>query len=130
MADDKKKADAPADPRPPVLTGAELVRRLRDSGTGADKLAVARGVLEQKGAAATPQDVLAALADRFPRSVTAEKARQFIEFGEYDPQRGRPAPVAVEDRVEAAAKAGASDRPGVGPVVRGDDSRPGVGGKK
>ena len=113
---------------PGITNGAELIRKLRDSGTGADKLAVARKVLEEMGADATAQDVLAALTDAFPGSVTLEKASQFMASGEYNPTLKKPAPVAIEDQVAPPAKQAGVDRPGVGQSAR-EEARPTAGKK-
>lgn len=83
-----------------VTGGADLVRRLRESGTGEDKLAVARAVLAEKGAASTSGDVLAALEARFPGTLTVAKARAYCETGEWVPDSARPL-ANLEDQILA-----------------------------
>ena len=114
-----------------ITSGAELVKKLKESGTGEAKLLVARGVLVARGAKATAGDVLEALALQFPGSLTVAKAKAFAEVGEWNPESARPIPT-IEDELlteKPARTTGAGiDRPGIGPVVK-EDARPTAGKK-
>lgn len=67
-----------------ITNGAELVSKLRGSGTGKDKLDPAVELLDRTNGKATAGDVVKHLADRFgDQHVTVEKARQFAASGVY-----------------------------------------------
>lgn len=71
---------------PAVTNGAKLVKLLKESGTGADKLDVARRVLfdaKADGRIATSDEVIAGLEDHFgPFHATVAKAKAIAETGE------------------------------------------------
>lgn len=116
---------------PAITSGAELVRKLKESGTGEAKLLVARGVLVARGAKATAGDVLEALALQFPGSLTVAKAKSLAAIGEWNPEDAKPAPT-IEDELLAEKPARTTgsgiDRPGIGPVVK-EDAKPTAGKK-
>lgn len=88
---------------PKITSGAELVRRLRESGTGEDKLAVARKVLAEKRAA-TAEDVVAALGDALGEGhMTVQKAAALAETGEWAGPKAEAA-VPIEEQILAAKK--------------------------
>jgi len=91
---------------PKITSGAELVRRLRESGTGEDKLAVCRKVLASAPdpRRVTSADVVAAIEAAFPHSLTVEKAKALAETGEWAGPKSDQA-VPIEEQVLAAAKA-------------------------
>lgn len=70
------------------MNGAELVRKLAESGTGTAKLDVARKVLadtdEQEGRVATAEEVVTALESAGVSEGTLEKARSIIQTGKWD----------------------------------------------
>jgi hypothetical protein len=71
---------------PGITNGAELVKRLRESGTGADKLAVGVKLLEESGGKATAEQIADALGERFgEHHGTVVKARQLVATGELAP---------------------------------------------
>lgn len=87
------------------MSGAELVRHLRESGTGLEKLAVARAALDpaQGGdPAADAAAVLAAL-DEHPRvpQATRDKARRIVADGKYVPPAGEKSGPQLEDLILA-----------------------------
>lgn len=80
------------------MSGAELVKKLAETGTGAAKLDVARGVLRAKGRNATATDVLAALdADPSVPELTRRKAELLAAGGRYEPEK--VAAVNIEDEL-------------------------------
>ena len=101
---------------PGITNGAELVKRLKATGTGEAKLAAARRVLadvsEQRGRVATAAEVIAGLAEAGAGEGTLDKARQLAETGEYKGPAAAP-DLAIEDRLLAAPPAD-DDRPADG----------------
>ena len=70
----------------PINDGVALVRKLKESGTGEAKLAVARGALaaaRDAGRRATSEEVLEALEAAGVNPLTIEKAWAFATAGEY-----------------------------------------------
>ncbi len=74
-----------------ITNGAELTRKLRESGTGGAKLLVCEAKLNEIDKAekrpATSDEIIAELEKSFPGSMTVEKARQFADCGEYTPNK-------------------------------------------
>lgn len=70
------------------MNGAELVRKLAESGTGEAKLDVARKTLvtinDQEQRLATAEEVLAAMESAGVSEGTLEKARSIIQTGKWD----------------------------------------------
>ena len=115
-----------------ITSGAELVKKLKESGTGEAKLTVARAVLSEKGAKATAEDVIEALAQKWPNSLTIKKAKSFAACGEFDPESKEATAPAIEDELLAEKPTRTTgsgiDRPGIGPAVK-EDARPTAGKK-
>jgi hypothetical protein len=85
----------------PIKSGVLLVLALKASGTGEGKLAVARTALEEKGKAATAEDVIAALESANPPvpELTIKKAKSFAKFGEWVPEMLEAKEKPIEDQL-------------------------------
>lgn len=84
------------------MSGAELVKRLGESGTGQAKLDLGRAVL-LADAKATGEQVYAALAAGGAPEGTLEKAQHFLTTGKL-PEKSAP-PLSIEDRILAQQSA-------------------------
>lgn len=112
-----------------VTNGAELVKRLKKTGTPDQRLAPARAVLagvkKDRGEIANSEQVIAALEDAYgPNHMTVVKARSIAQLGSWSkPAKERPveaveeelladkdAPVSTADPVRRQEKAGGKPR--------------------
>lgn len=86
-----------------VTNGADLVRRLKASGTGEGKLAVARECLESvyrdSRRVASSDEVIAALESRGVYPDTVKKARRIVETGLAEEAEVAPVEQSIEDRL-------------------------------
>ena len=121
MAKPQKQQQAEKRKPAPPRNGAELVKRLADSGTPAGKLEPARAALrsvwEGEGRLAGCDEVVAALEAAGVPELTLAKARAFAETGEYTPApSGAARPIedelldAAGDDADADDGAGADDK--------------------
>lgn len=94
---------------PAITNGAELVRKLAETGTINDKIECARNCLKavrmEHGRVATAEEVIAALLARFgPTHLTCVKARALADTGEWKgPPKVEDVPVEEQLLAEAAA---------------------------
>jgi hypothetical protein len=91
---------------PGITNGAELVRKLAESGTINDKLECARNALRaakmEHGRVATSAEVVAALHDRYgPTHMTVVKAKALAETGVWTGPV-QPEDVPIEEQLLAA----------------------------
>jgi hypothetical protein len=99
---------------PGITNGAELVRRLAESGTVNAKIDCARDCLRavrmSHGRVATADEVVAALHERFgPTHMTVVKARALAETGVWTgPPKAEDVP--IEEQILADEKKAAADR--------------------
>lgn len=104
---------------PAITSGPELVKKLRDSGTGHSKLRIAREELDRvyaaHGRVATADEVIAALTEGGVGELTLDKAHQLAATGEYkgppqksfDSAEDRYAEIEAKQKAEAEAAAAA-----------------------
>lgn len=105
------------------MTGAELIRELRKSGTGEPKLAVARAVIDPAQGGDPKADAAAVVAalGASPRvgPGTVEKAKGIVAAGRWVPPEEGGAGAAIEDLILAGADPAADPAPGKKPAKAG-----------
>ena len=85
--------------KPLPTNGAELLRLMRNSGTGSDKLAIGERLLRSDRKASLVAMATAYYEALPPSHVTLEKIRQLIVYGDYQSGREKPKPPPIEDEI-------------------------------